>query len=150
MITPIFSMSVSFAWPEMIARCALVKQRSTGRKKAGWGQDQQQGVRSMSKGITVNVNHNLGAEAARLRIETGIAQFRSSFGSKLSVCEETWIDNHLDFKVGFMGQVCQGKLDVFDCQVRLEVFLPGILGFFADRVQSVARKKGQQLLLGRQ
>jgi Putative polyhydroxyalkanoic acid system protein (PHA_gran_rgn) len=102
----------------------------------------------VSKGITVNVSHNLGAEAARLRIETGIAQFRSSFGSKLSLCEEIWTDNHLDFKVGFMGQVCQGKLDVFESQVRLEVFLPGMLGYFADKVQSVARRKGQ-LLLGR-
>ena len=102
----------------------------------------------MSKGITVNVSHNLGAEAARLRIETGIAQFRSSFGSKLSLCEEIWTDNHLDFKVGFMGQVCQGKLDVFESQVRLEVFLPGMLVYFADKVQSVARRKGQ-LLLGR-
>ncbi|SEC69223.1 polyhydroxyalkanoic acid system family protein [Bradyrhizobium erythrophlei] len=103
----------------------------------------------MSKGVTVNVNHNLGAQAARLRIEAGIAQFRSSLGSKLSVCEETWIDNHLDFKVGFMGQICQGKLDVFDSLVRLEIFLPGMLGFFADKVQSMARKKGQ-LLLSRQ
>jgi Putative polyhydroxyalkanoic acid system protein (PHA_gran_rgn) len=109
----------------------------------------QQRGRSVSKGITVNVSHNLGAEAARLRIETGIAQFRSSFGSKLSVCEEIWADNHLDFKVGFMGQVCQGKLDVFDTQVRLEIFLPGLLGLLADKVQSVARKKGR-LLLGRQ
>jgi hypothetical protein len=111
--------------------------------------NRQQGVRRMSKGITINVSHNLGAEAARLRIETGIAQFRSSFGSKLSACEEIWTDNHLDFKVGFMAQVCQGTLDVFDSQVRLEVILPGLLGFFAEKVQSVARKKGQ-LLLGRQ
>jgi putative polyhydroxyalkanoic acid system protein len=110
---------------------------------------QQQGVRNVSKGITVNVSHSLGAETARLRIETGIAQFRNSLGSKLSVCEEVWVDNHLDFKIGFMGQICQGKLDVFDSQVRLEIVLPGLLGFFADKVQSVARKKGQ-LLLGRQ
>jgi hypothetical protein len=121
----------------------------TGKKRHG-DKIQQQGVHNMSKGITVNVSHNLGAEAARLRIETGITQFRNSFGSKLSVCEEIWIDNHLDFKVGFMGQVCQGKLDVFASQVRLEVFLPGLLGFFADKVQSMVRKKGQQLLLGRQ
>jgi Putative polyhydroxyalkanoic acid system protein (PHA_gran_rgn) len=109
----------------------------------------QRGVRSVSKGITINVSHNLGADAARLRISTGIAQFRSSFGSKLSACEEIWTDNHLDFKVGFMGQVCEGKLDVFDSQVLLEVILPGLLGFLAGKIQSVARKKGQ-LLLGRQ
>jgi hypothetical protein len=106
------------------------------------------GVRNMSKAITVNVNHNLGAESARLRIETGIGQFRSSFGSKLSVFKETWTGNHLEFEVGFMGQICNGNLDVFDSQVRLEIFLPGLLGFVADKVQSMARKKGQ-LLLGR-
>jgi hypothetical protein len=103
----------------------------------------------MSKAITVTVNHNLDAETARTRIEAGIAQFRSSFGSKLSVFRETWTGNHLEFEVGFMGQICRGNLDVFDNQVRLEVFLPGLLGYLADKVQSVVRKKGQ-LLLSRQ
>jgi len=111
--------------------------------------NQHQGGRSVSKGITVNVSHNLGAEAARQRIETGISQFRAGFGSKLSACEETWTGNHLDFRVGFMGQICQGQLDVFENQVRLELVLPGLLGFFAEKIQSVTRKKGQ-LLLGRQ
>jgi hypothetical protein len=103
----------------------------------------------VSKAITVNVGHGLGAEAARLRIETGIAQFRNSFGSKLSVFQENWTGNHLDFEVGFMGQICRGKLDVFDSQVRLEIFLPGLLGLLANKVQSAVRKKGQ-LLLSRQ
>jgi Putative polyhydroxyalkanoic acid system protein (PHA_gran_rgn) len=103
----------------------------------------------MSKAITVTVNHNLDAETARMRIEAGIAQFRSSFGSKLSVFRETWTGNHLEFEVGSMGQICRGNLDVFDNQVRLEVFLPGLLGYLADKVQSVVRKKGQ-LLLSRQ
>jgi len=103
----------------------------------------------MSKAITVNVNHNLGAESARMRIETGIGQFRSSFGSKLSVFKESWTGNHLEFEVGFMGQICSGNVDVFDDRVQLEVFLPGLLGFLANKVQSVARKKGQ-LLLSRQ
>ncbi len=103
----------------------------------------------MPKAITVNVNHDLGRHAAMQRIEMGIAQFRNTFGSKLSVCEETWIDNHLDFKVGLMGQVCQGTLDVMDAEVRLEVMLPGMLGFFAEKVQQIAKKRGKQLLLSR-
>ena len=103
----------------------------------------------MSRGITVNVNHNLGADAARLRVQTGIAQFRGSFGSKLSACEEHWSGNHLDFRVGFMGQTCEGTLDVFDSRVQLEIVLPGLLGFFANKFQSVVRKKAQ-LLLSRQ
>jgi hypothetical protein len=103
----------------------------------------------VSKAITVNVGHSLGAEAARLRIETGIVQFRNGLGSKLSVFQESWTGNHLDFEVGFMGQICRGKLDVFDSQVRLEIFLPGLLGLLANKVQSAVRKKGQ-LLLSRQ
>jgi hypothetical protein len=102
----------------------------------------------MSKSLSVNINHTLGADDARRRIESGIAQFRSSLGSKLSLFEETWINNHLDFKVGFMGQVCSGTLDVFETQVCLEVQLPGLLGAFARKVQTLATKKGQ-LLLGR-
>jgi hypothetical protein len=47
-----------------------------------------------------------------------------------------------------MGQICSGTLDVFETQVCLEVQLPGMLGVFARKVQSLATKKGQ-LLLGR-
>jgi hypothetical protein len=103
----------------------------------------------MAQSFTVNVNHSLGAEDARRRIESGIAQFRSTFGNRLSVFEETWINNHLDFRLGFMGQMCTGTLDVGDTIVRLELLLPGLLGAFANKVQSLVRKKGQ-LLLGHQ
>jgi hypothetical protein len=102
----------------------------------------------MSKALSVNINHTLGAADARRRIESGISQFRSSLGSKLSLFEETWIDNHLDFKVGFMGQICSGTLDVYETKVCLDVQLPGMLGVFARKVQSLATRKGQ-LLLGR-
>jgi Putative polyhydroxyalkanoic acid system protein (PHA_gran_rgn) len=100
----------------------------------------------MPQSFTLNVNHSLGAEVARQRIESGIAQFRNTLGSQLSVLEETWINNHLDFRVGFMGQMATGILDVGDTVVRLEVLLPGLLGFFANKVQSLVRKKGQLLL----
>ena len=100
----------------------------------------------MSEKVSVKVNHSLGTQAARLRIETGIDQFRKTLGSKLSVLEEKWIDNHLDFRVGMFGQTCQGTLDVFETYVRLEVTLPGMLGFFAKKVSTLARRKGQLLL----
>ncbi len=102
----------------------------------------------MSQAFTVSVSHNLGAADARGRIQNGIQQFRSGLGSKLSICEETWTGNHLDFKVGALGQVCSGTIDVLDNQVRLEVFMPGVLGFLAKKIESMARKNGQ-LLLGR-
>jgi hypothetical protein len=103
----------------------------------------------MPQSFTVNVNHSLGARVARERIESGIAQFRSTFGNHVSVLEETWVNNHLDFRVGFMGQIATGTLDVGDTVVRLDVQLPGLLGFFANKVHSLVRKKGQ-LLLGHQ
>lgn len=102
----------------------------------------------MSKALSVNISHTLGANDARRRIESGIVQFRNSLGSKLSLFEQSWTENHLDFKVGFMGQVCSGTLDVYETQVRLDVQLPGILGMFARKVQTLATKRGQ-LLLGR-
>src|SRR6201999_1385809 len=69
---PIFSISAAaFVEPGMIAPRALVKQRGTEQQNPHG--DKQQGVRNVSKGISVVVNHNLGAKAARLRIETGIA-----------------------------------------------------------------------------
>jgi Putative polyhydroxyalkanoic acid system protein (PHA_gran_rgn) len=99
----------------------------------------------MPQFFSLSVNHNLGAEVARQRIKSGIVQFRSTFGHHMSV-EETWINDHLDFKVGFMGQMATGTLDVSDTVVRLDVHLPGLLGFFADKVQSLVRKKGELLL----
>ena len=102
----------------------------------------------MAKSFAVSINHNLGADDARRRVEAGIAQFRSSLGSKLSLFEERWTANRLDFKVGFMGQVCSGKLDVLESQVHLEIVLPGMLGFLADKVRSVMTERGR-VLLGR-
>jgi Putative polyhydroxyalkanoic acid system protein (PHA_gran_rgn) len=100
----------------------------------------------MSETVSVEVKHSLGASGAKRRVEVGIEQFRRTFGSKMSMIEEHWVDHHLNFRLGFMGHTCAGNLDIYDAYVRLEVELPGALGFFAKKVSSLVRKKGHLLL----
>ncbi len=101
----------------------------------------------MSQLVTVNINHNLGVDGARSRIQSGLDDFRGLIGGKLSVYDTSWTDNHLDFKIGFMGHVLSGGLDVFESCVRLKIELPGVLGFFAKKIQGLIKKKGQLLLI---
>ncbi len=101
----------------------------------------------MSQLVTVNINHSLGVDGARSRIQSALDDFRGLIGGQLSVYDTSWTGNHLDFKIGFMGHTLSGGLDVFEFCVRLEVALPGALGFFAKKIQSLIKKRGRLLLI---
>ncbi|MBB3971627.1 hypothetical protein GGR24_000260 [Hansschlegelia beijingensis] len=64
----------------------------------------------------------------------------------LTIEEDSWADNVLQFRVSAMGQSCLGQIEVLPEMVKLEVTLPGVLGFFADKCMSVVRKRAQLLL----
>ena len=63
-----------------------------------------------------------------------------------SIQEETWIDNHLQFRIGAFGRTASGSIDVADDHVRLEVFLPWLLAKVAEALQPLIRKEGTLLL----
>ena len=100
----------------------------------------------MSKPLVVSVPHRLGKEEALRRLKNGLGQAGASFGHLFSIQEETWIDNHLQFRISALGQTASGSIDVADDHVRLEVFLPWLLAKVAEALQPLIRKEGTLLL----
>ena len=49
------------------------------------------------------------------------------FGQVLSVQEETWVGDRLQFRIVALGQTAAGTIDVAEDHARLEVTLPWLL-----------------------
>ncbi len=100
----------------------------------------------MSQPLVVSVPHRLGREEALRRLKSGLGQAGATFGHLFSIQEETWIDNHLQFRISALGQTASGSIDVADDHVRLELFLPWLLAKFVETLQPLIRKQGTLLL----
>jgi len=100
----------------------------------------------MSRPVVVSIPHNHGkAEAAR-RIRSGIEQVKASFASHLTVIDERWQGDHLDFNVTVLKQAIKGAMDVADTQVTLTVELPWALALFAEKAKALVQKQGTLML----
>lgn len=100
----------------------------------------------MSQPLTVSIPHRLGKEEAVRRLQSGLGKVRASYGHLLAVQEETWTENHLQFRVSALGQAASGTLEVFEDRVDLEVYLPWLLARLGGAIQPLVRKEGMLLL----
>ena len=100
----------------------------------------------MSQPLVVTISHSLGREEATRRIKAGLARARGEFKSLLSVEEENWTGNRVDFRVAALMQRASGSIDVNEDHVRLVVTLPWLLAKFAEAAQRVIGQKGQLML----
>ena len=101
----------------------------------------------MPKPLVVTISHSLGREEAvsRLRGRIGMArQILSKY--KVAVVRDEWTGDRLDFGVSALGQTVQGAVDVLDDFVRIEIQLPWLLAAFAERIQTLVKKKAPLLL----
>jgi hypothetical protein len=99
----------------------------------------------MTKPIVVYVRHQLGKEEAVRRIKSGISRVTGGMGQFL-MSETKWTDDHLDFRAALLGQSAFGTLDVGDDQIRIEVTLPFVLHFVAEKAKALVERQGQLLL----
>ncbi|MBI5265390.1 MAG: polyhydroxyalkanoic acid system family protein [Bradyrhizobium sp.] len=99
----------------------------------------------MSAPLVVSIPHRLGREEATRRLKGGLARAAASV-PVLSVDEERWQGDRMNFRVRALGQVASGQIDVADDHVRLEVVLPWLLQRFAEVAQTAIRSRGQLLL----
>lgn len=102
----------------------------------------------MSAPLIVSIPHSLGREEAMRRLKTGLSRATASL-PVVSVDEELWNDNRMDFRVRALGQVAAGHVNVEDAFVRVEVTLPWLLQGFAEAAQAAIQKRGQLLLTKR-
>jgi len=99
----------------------------------------------MAEPLVITIAHKLGKDEALRRIKPALGKASESF-PVLSVDEETWSGDWMDFRVRALGQVASGNVQVDEDQVRLEVTLPWLLHKFGEAVQKTIRAKGQVLL----
>ncbi len=100
----------------------------------------------MSKPLLVSIPHRLGKEEALRRLKSGLGSVRANFGHLFVVQEETWTDDHLQFRVSTLGQTVSGSIDVAEDLVNLEVVLPWLLAMLAEKLQPLIRKEGSLML----
>jgi hypothetical protein len=100
----------------------------------------------MSKSITITLSHDLGAEEARHRIETGLDALRRRFADKIGNASVTWTGNHADVHVAAMGQSVDAGVDVAADIVTIELRLPWLLAAFAEKVRGFIEKSGTDAL----
>ena len=100
----------------------------------------------MSEPLVVIIPHRLGKDEALRRIKDGVTRAREEFARLLTLEEERWEGDRLNFRVRALGQRAAGTIDVYEAGVRLEVTLPWLLAQFARAVQRVVGQRGQLLL----
>jgi hypothetical protein len=102
----------------------------------------------MSAPLVVSIPHSLGREEAVRRLQSGLRSAALKV-PVLTVDEERWDGDCMNFRVRAFGQAAAGKVDVADDHVRIEVTLPWLLQRFAEVAQAVIKQRGKLLLTKR-
>lgn len=100
----------------------------------------------MSEPLVVVIPHRLGKDEALRRIRDGFGRAKTEFASLITVSQDRWEGDRLQFAASALGQHASGTIDVYDGSVRLEVTLPWLLAKFAAAAQRVIGQRGQLLL----
>jgi hypothetical protein len=100
----------------------------------------------MTEPLVVVIPHRLGKDEAARRIKDGFGRAKSEFSHFISIEQDSWEGDRLNFAAAALGQHAHGFIDVYEGAVRLEVTLPWLLARFAHAVQRVIGQRGQVLL----
>jgi hypothetical protein len=100
----------------------------------------------MSPPLTVTIPHRLGQKEAIERLKSGLGSAQAKFGHFITIQEETWKENRLQFRLVALAQSVSGTIEVFDDFVRLEVVLPWLLAKIAEKIQPLIQREGVLLL----
>ncbi|RYE32769.1 MAG: polyhydroxyalkanoic acid synthase [Hyphomicrobiales bacterium] len=101
----------------------------------------------MGKPVSITISHDLGREAALARLRDGVDKIRDRLGLvRMQLVEERWEGDALHFGVGALGQTVNGRIEVEESLIRVEVSLPWMLAMFAEKLKIGVQKQGQILL----
>jgi hypothetical protein len=101
----------------------------------------------MSKPISVDIPHELGAAEARRRIDRGFGRIAEQMsGAAVANVSRTWDGDRMTFSIGALGQVIRGQLLIMDDLVRIEVILPAVLGALTQAITGRVERQGRLLL----
>lgn len=101
----------------------------------------------MKRPVTITISHSLGRDAARQRLQAGVSKIRDKLGGLgIQLVEEDWQGDTLYFGVAALGQSVNGRIEIEDALVRVEVMLPWMLAIFAEKLKLGVEKQGKILL----
>jgi len=100
----------------------------------------------VSQPLVVSIPHNLGKDEAIRRMKNGLAHMQEQYGNYVTVNDQTWTGDQLNFNVTAMAQNVNGLINVAEDHVQLEVTLPWLLARLANGAQAMIRDKGRLML----
>ena len=100
----------------------------------------------MSRPVSIDIPHRLGAAEAKKRIEAGFGQLEQQISGGMAQVEKRWEGDRLVFSAKVIGQAISGRLQVLDDAIKMEIDLPPMLAMIADTIKGRVRKQGALLL----
>jgi hypothetical protein len=103
----------------------------------------------MTRSVSTQIPHELGKDEARRRLQAGFAQIESHLGRAMFgavAFNNRWEGDRLFFDGSALGQKVSGRLEVLANSVLVELELPSMLAFVADRLLAKVNQETQVLL----
>ena len=100
----------------------------------------------MSAPLTASVPHRLGKDEALRRLKTGLERVRGQFGALLTIEQEEWKGDTLNFRMHALGQTATGTITVMEQSVLIAVTLPVLLAWAAQRILPALQRQTTLLL----
>ena len=100
----------------------------------------------MPKPLVMTLSHQLGKEEAKRRLQNGVGQIRAQLVPFTSAIDHHWAEDRLSFHMIALGQRVAGHIDVLEEMVRVELQLPGVLGWLGERLGRRIQKQAALLL----
>ena len=77
--------------------------------------------------LVVSIPHRLGREEAKRRLDAGIGRLGPELGAVVGGLDYSWNADTLNFRAAAMWQTINGRLEVLDDAVRIEIDLPWMM-----------------------
>ena len=101
----------------------------------------------MARPVTIMLDHDLGVEEARKRVDERFDALKQSIAGNVGLkFERHWEGEQLQFTAKGLGQRVSGEIDVFPNHVRIVVVLPNLLAGMAEALKGRVERDGQVLL----
>ena len=100
----------------------------------------------MAKPVVVTIEHGSSKSAAQAKIRASMDEVHGRLGPLVGAVEQEWVGDALHFRLAALGQPVTGRIDVDDRVVRIEVMLPGLLGYLGDWIAGRVQREGALLL----
>lgn len=101
----------------------------------------------MTRPVTIDIPHALGAAEARRRVETQFGKLEAQLaGLGVTGVEKRWEGDRLHFAGRALGQAVGGRLTVLADALQVELDLPPMLAMLAGKVRAALGKSGRLML----